>query len=173
MAVAYLSLVVVDALWKNDFRFWILGFKPLTARRAVIALPYLVLWAVFFLVALRALALNIAVKGEGLLAALSWAKIAMALGFAVLVIWEYAVMAATHHLATPSEPLNSIVAIQFVPLLGLIGVIGAWTYRRTNSYVPGGLICALRISWYVTGGTANHWAPGFEPQPPPAAARAR
>ena len=53
----------------------------------------------------------------------------------------------------------------------VIGVIAAWTYRRTNSYVPGALICALLISWYVTSGTANHWQPGFEPQLPGAAAR--
>jgi hypothetical protein len=53
----------------------------------------------------------------------------------------------------------------------VIGIIAAWTYRRTNSYVPGALICALLISWYVTSGTANHWAPGFKPQLPGASAR--
>ncbi|HET6972276.1 MAG TPA: hypothetical protein VFH92_14200, partial [Phenylobacterium sp.] len=85
--------------------------------------------------------------------------------------WEYATLFRTGFLATPTEPLNVIVAIQFVPLLGVIGVVGAWTYRRTNSYVPGALICALLISWYVTSGTANHWAPGFKPQLPGASAR--
>ena len=94
-------------------------------------------------------------------------------GFLVLVVWEYATMFATHRLATPSEPLNTIVAIQFVPLLAVIGVIGAYTYRRTNAYVPGALICALLISWYVSSGTANHVAPGFKPQPPPGAAARR
>jgi hypothetical protein len=95
----------------------------------------------------------------------------MAGGFFVFVAWQYGTLFATGFLATPDEPLNTIIAIQFVPLLAIIGVIGAFTYRRTNSYVPGALICALLISWYVTAGTADHWAPGFQPQLPGASAR--
>ncbi len=173
MAVAYLSLVVVDALFKVDYRFWVLGLKPLSAGRAAALPAYLVVWTVFFLIALRALVLAVPVRGEGLLSSIIWGKIAMAGGFFVLVVWQYASLFATGLLATPTEPLNVIVAIQFVPLLGLIGVIGVWTWRRTNSYVPGALICALLVSWYVTSGTANHWQPGFEFKIPGAAAPAK
>lgn len=162
MAVALGASYLTDALFKTDFRFWVLGLKPLSAERAVTLLPYLVLWAVFFLVAIRALTANLAVKGEGLFSQAGWAKAAMSLGFVVLVAWEYATLFATGRLATPAEPLNTIVAIQFVPLLAVVGAIGAWTWRRTNSYVPGALICAVLIGWYVTSGTANHYAPGFE-----------
>jgi dienelactone hydrolase len=171
MAVAYLSLVVVDAVFKVDYRFWIVGLKPLSPARALELPPYLLLWTAFFLVTLRGLAVNIAVRGERLAWAWTWAKLAMAGGFFVFVAWEYGTLFATGYLATPSEPLNAIIAIQFVPLLGIIGLIGAFTYRRTNTYVPGALICALLISWYVTSGTANHWAPGFAPQLPGAAAK--
>ncbi|HEY2750685.1 MAG TPA: alpha/beta fold hydrolase [Phenylobacterium sp.] len=171
VAVGYLSLVVVDAVFKVDYRFWVLGLKPLDGRHALMAIPYLVLWAVFFLVALRALAANLAVKGEGfLMQAGSW-KIAMCLGFIVLLVVQYATLFRTGLLFTPSEPLNTIVAIQFVPLLAVVGAIAAVTYRRTNSYVPGALICALLLSWYVTAGTATHWYPGFKL--PAAAARSR
>jgi pimeloyl-ACP methyl ester carboxylesterase len=171
IGVGYVALALVDALWKVDFRFWVLGLKPLDARHAVMAIPYFVLWAVFFLVALRALAANLAVKGEGYWTQLSLWKIAMALGFGVLLIVQYASLFQTGFLFTPSEPLNTIVAIQFVPLLALVGVIAALTYRRTNSYVPGALICALLLSWYVTAGTATHWYPGFKP--PAQAAKGR
>ena len=131
-------------------------------------------WAAFFLIALRALAANLAVKGEGFLAQVGGWKIAMCLGFVVLLVWEYATLFSTGVLATPKEPLNTIVAIQFVPLLAMVGAIAAFTYRRTNSYVPGALICALVLAWYVTGGTATHWYPGFElPQPGASAAAKR
>lgn len=162
LAVALVASYLLDALFKADFRFWVLGLKPLSAERAVIALPYLLLWALFFLVAMRSLAANLAIKGEGLFTQVGWAKTAMSLGFLVLVAWEYATLFATGRLATPAEPLNTIVAIQFVPLLAVVGAISAWTYRRTNSYVPGALICAGLIAWYVTSGTAIHHAPGFE-----------
>lgn len=171
MAVAYGSLLLVDGLFKVDYRFWVVGLKPLNAARAAELPVYLALWTVFFLIALRALAANVTVRGEGPIAQIGWSKAAMSLGFLVLVVWEYATLFATGLLGTPAEPLNVIVAIQFVPLLAIVGVIAAFTYRRTNSYVPGALICALLISWYITAGTANHWAPGFEPSLPGAAAK--
>jgi pimeloyl-ACP methyl ester carboxylesterase len=172
IAVGYLSLVFVDAVFKVDYRFWVLGLKPLDARHAVMAIPYFVLWAIFFLVAFRALAANLAVKGEGFMVQVGAWKLAMSLGFIVLLIVEYGTLFRTGLLLTPSEPLNTIVAIQFVPLLAVFGAIAAVTWRRTNSYVPGALICALLLSWYVTAGTATHWYPGFK-LPTAAAARAR
>jgi pimeloyl-ACP methyl ester carboxylesterase len=170
IAVGYLALAAVDAIFKVDFRFWVLGLKPLDGRHAVMAVPYLILWSVYFLVAFRALTANLGVKGEGFLWQVGSWKLAMALGFAVLLAVEYASLFNTGLLFTAKEPLNTIVAIQFVPLLAVFGAIAAITYRRTNSYVPGALICALLLSWYVTGGTATHWYPGFK-LPAPAAAR--
>ncbi len=171
MGLAYASLVLVDAVFKVDYRFWVLGMKPLDAARAGMLPVYLIGWTAFFLISLRGLAANLAVRGEGLVAQVGWAKAAMSLGFLVLVVWQYATLFTTGLLATPTEPLNVIVAIQFIPLLAVVGVIAAYTYRRTNSYVPGALICALLISWYVTSGTANHWRPGFAPELPGASAR--
>jgi pimeloyl-ACP methyl ester carboxylesterase len=172
IAVGYLSLVIVDAAFKTDYRFWVLGLKPLDARHALMAVPYFVLWAAYFLVALRALCANLAVKGEGFMFQAGVWKLGMSLGFLVLLIVQYATLFRTGLLFTPDEPLNTIVAIQFVPLLAVVGAIAAITYRRTNSYVPGALICALLLSWYVTAGTATHWYPGFK-LPPPAPSRAK
>jgi pimeloyl-ACP methyl ester carboxylesterase len=170
VAVGYLSLVAVDGLWHVDFRFWVLGLKPLDARHALMAVPYFLLWAIYFLIAVRALTANLAVRGEGFLMQHGLWKLAMCAGFVALLAYEYGTLFATGRLATPSEPLNTIVAIQFVPLLAVVGALAAFTYRRTNSYVPGALICAALLAWYVTAGTATHWHPGFKP-PSPAAAR--
>jgi pimeloyl-ACP methyl ester carboxylesterase len=172
IAVGYLSLVVVDAVFKVDYRFWVLGLHPLDGRHALMAIPYFLLWAVYFLVAIRSLTANLAVKGEGFMVQAGAWKLAMSLGFVVLLVIEYSTLFRTGLLFTPTEPLNTIVAIQFVPLLATVGAIAAITYRRTNSYVPGALICALLLSWYVTAGTATHWYPGFK-LPTPGAARAR
>jgi pimeloyl-ACP methyl ester carboxylesterase len=171
LAVGYLSLVLVQALWGVDYRFWVLGLKPLDASHAAMAIPYVLLWAAYFLIAVRALSANLAVKGEGFLMQLGLWKLAMCLGFVVLLTCEYGTLFATGLLATPAEPLNTIVAIQFVPLLAVVGALAAFTYRRTNSYVPGALICAGLLAWYVTAGTATHWYPGFKPPSPAAASR--
>ena len=172
IAVGYLSLALIDAIFKVDFRFWVLGLHPLDARHAVMAIPYAVLWGVYFLVVVRSLCAALAVKGEGFMVQAGVWKVALSLGFLVLLLVEYGTLFRTGFLFTPKEPLNTIVAIQFVVILAVVGAISAITYRRTNSYVPGALICALFLSWYVTGGTATHWYPGFK-LPTPGAARAR
>ena len=170
VAVGYASLAIVDALWHVDYRFWVLGLKPLDAPHAVMAIPYFALWAIALLISFRALAANLAVRGEGFVVQAGAWKLAMCLGFVGLLIYEYGALFSIGLLATPTEPLNTIVAIQFVPLLASIGAIAAVTYRRTNSYIPGALICAALLAWYVTAGTATHWAPGFK-SPLAAAAR--
>jgi dienelactone hydrolase len=172
IAVGYLALVLVDVVFKVDFRFWVLGLKPLDARHAVMAIPYLAVWTVYFLVAFRALTANLGVQGDGFMWQAGAWKLALSLGFIILLVAEYATLFQTGLLLTPKEPLNTIVAIQFVPLLATFGAIAAVTYRRTNSYVPGALICALLLSWYVTAGTATHWYPGFK-LPTAGAARSR
>lgn len=160
VGAGYASLALVDALWTVDYRFWVLGLKPLEGLHLTYALAYLPLWTVFFLVALRALHANLAVKGEGKGQYVA-AALAMCLGFAALEAIQYASLFATGVLPM-AEPLNTIIGIQFVPLLAIVGVIAVFTYRRTNSYVPGALICALFITWYVVSGTATHWSPDFQ-----------
>jgi len=172
VGVGYLSLVLVDQVFKVDYRFWVLGLKPLDALHATWFVAYLVPWLVFFLVALRALAANLAVKDEGAVVAYVASALAMAGGFIVLLTAQYASLFSTGLLLTPTEPLNTIVAIQFVPLLAIVGVIAAFTYRRTNSYVPGAVICALFITWYIVGGTATHWSADFK-LPIPSVPRAK
>jgi hypothetical protein len=47
----------------------------------------------------------------------------------------------------------------------LVGLIGAFTGRRTASYIPGALICGAVITWYIVAGTATHWTPGWKLTP--------
>jgi dienelactone hydrolase len=172
VGVGYLSLALVDAVFKVDYRFWVLGLKPLDGAHAAIFAAYLLPWVLFFMVALKALHAGLAVKGEGEAAQLGFAALAMAGGFVVLLAAQYGCLFTTGLLLSPTEPLSAIIAIQFVPLLVVVGVIAAFTYRRTNAYDPGALICAVLICWYVAGGTAIHWSADF-PMNLPGASRAK
>lgn len=171
-ALGFVSLALVDAVFKVDYRFWVLGLKPLDAAHAAIFAAYVVPWTLYFLVATRALHTALAVKGEGETAQLVTAALAMSGGFVLLLALEYGWLFATGFLLTPAEPLSTIIAIQFVPLLMVLGVIAAFTYRRTNSATPGAVICAILVAWYVAGGTAIHWSPDF-PMNLPGAPRAK
>lgn len=159
VAMAYAAVVATGALFNTDFRFWVLALKPLDARQLAYALAYVGPWALFFLVSQRAVAARLSLRGQGAGAEMAAWALALSLGFFALLILEYGALFLTGRLLTPAEPLNTIIAIQFAPLLALIGLLGAFAYRRSNSYVPGALICALLITWYVVGGTATHWGP--------------
>jgi hypothetical protein len=154
VGTAYVALVIVDLLFKVDFRFWVLGLKPFDARHFAYFVIYLPFFVVFFLLSLRAFCASLPVKGEGEAAALIIGALAMALGFSLMLAAQYLNMHATGRLLTPGEPLNTIIAFQFVPLLAVIGIIAAFTYRRTGDYAAGAFICALFITWYIVAGTA-------------------
>ncbi|HXQ46156.1 MAG TPA: hypothetical protein VN806_06035, partial [Caulobacteraceae bacterium] len=133
---------------------------------------YLPFFTVFFLLSLRSFCVGLPVKGEGEAAALVFGGLAMALGFAVMLAAQYVSMATSGLLLTPDEPLNTIIAFQFAPLLFAIGVIAAFTYRRTGDYVPGAFVCALFVTWYIVAGTAIFPATANAFAPPRPAARA-
>jgi pimeloyl-ACP methyl ester carboxylesterase len=171
VGVAYLALVIVDLLFKVDFRFWVLGLKPFDARHFAYFVIYLPFFTVFFLLSLRGFCASLPIKGESEASALIFGALAMALGFSVMLLAQYLNMRATGLLLTPGEPLNTIIAFQFVPLLAVIGVIAAFTYRRTGDYAAGAFICALFITWYIVAGTAVFPASANALGPPRAAAK--
>lgn len=155
VGVGYLSLLLSDRLFKTDFRFWVVALKLFSPTQAVIALVYLVPLTAFFLVALRALHGRLAVRGDGAGAQYGSAIAALALGFLVFLGIDYGLLFATGRLPTDFDPLSSVVMIQFLPLMAVVAIISTFAWRRTNSYVPGALICGLFVTWYVVAGTAT------------------
>jgi pimeloyl-ACP methyl ester carboxylesterase len=165
VGLGYAALALVDAVFKVDFRFWVIGLKPLDGRHFAYALTYLVPFAVVFVTMVRMLIANLASPDQGRAAQYLALVLAPCLGFVVLLSVQYASLRATGLLLSPQEALNTIIAIQFVPILAFVGLTAAFTWRRSRTWLAGGLICALTISWYVTAGTATHWRPGWTLQP--------
>jgi dienelactone hydrolase len=161
VAFGYLALALADALFKVDFRFWVVGVKPLDGRHALYALAYLPFFAVVFVLMSRTLLASLITPAQGPAAQYLALALAPCLGFAVLLAVQYAALRVSGRLLSPREALNTIIAIQFVPVLAFVGLVTVFAWRRTGSYLTGGLICALAVSWYVTAGTATHWRPGW------------
>jgi pimeloyl-ACP methyl ester carboxylesterase len=154
-AAGYAALMAADALFKVDFRFWVVGLRLLDGRHWLYFGAYLPLFTVAFLVTMRALQANLAAPGYAA------AMLAMSLGFIVLLTVQYASLFATGRLIDPGEALNTIIAIQFVPILAVVGLIGVFTSRRTGGTVAGAVLCAILVTWYIVAGTATHWRPGW------------
>ena len=155
VAIGYAVVVLTGQVFTTDFRFWVVALKQFSPAQLRIAPIYLVGMAAFFLVALRALHGQLALQGERPVRQYLSAIGAMALGFAILLGADYGVFFATGSLPTQFDPLSTVVAMQFLPLMAIVALISVFTWRRTNSYVPGALICALFVTWYLVAGTAT------------------
>lgn len=161
VALGYAALALVDALFKVDFRFWVAGLKPLDARHALYALAYLPFFLVVFILMSRTLLASLVTPAQGPATQYLALVLAPCLGFVVLLAVQYATLRITGLLLSPREALNTIIAIQFIPVLAFVGLVTVFAWRRTGGYLAGGVICALVVAWYVTCGTATHWRPGW------------
>ena len=155
MGIGYISLLLVDAFFQVDFRFWVVALKLMSPWQFKSFLFYLIPFGLYFFFTLRGLQSDLAVRRQGWFVHYSATKIAMCGGVALLLIAEYLPMATSDHLLIRADPLNAIMAFQFVPILAIVALISTFTYRRTNSYAPGAVISTLFVTWYVVAGTAT------------------
>jgi hypothetical protein len=56
-----------------------------------------------------------------------------------------------------NEPLNTVIAMQFLPLLSIVAFLSTYAWRRTGSYLPGAFINALFVTWYIVAGQATQF----------------
>lgn len=158
VAIGYLALMLSDMLFKVDFRFWVVALKLLSMPQWSWFLAYLVPFLLFFAIALSALIANLMVWSDSVVAQYATALAALAGGFLLFLIAEYAPLFITGALLVPQEALNAIISIQFVPLLAIVAVIAVYTWRRTASALPGAFTAGLFVTWYLVAGTAVQFA---------------
>ena len=157
VGVALAAVLIADFVFKLDFRLWVVALKAPSLAQARAMVAYLIPFTAFFVVALGALQGDLSVRGDGRGAQYATAILAMSLGFGLFIIAQYAPLALSDHLLVPLEALNAIISLQFLPLMAAIGLISAYTWRRTGSSLPGALICGLFVTWYMVAGTATQF----------------
>ena len=157
LGVGYGLVVAADALFLVDLRFWVVALKRLSAAQMVIALVYLVPITLCFWVMLRGLSAVLAGAGRGALGQYGAAIAALAGGILLFLIVDYGVLFATGRLPTGFDPLTTVIAIQFVPLLALVAIIATFCWRRMASPLPAALICGGLVTWYAVAGTATQF----------------
>ena len=57
-----------------------------------------------------------------------------------------------------AEPLLSIVAFQFVPLMIIVGLLLTFYFYKTGRIYTGAFLVAILITWYIVAGQAIHFA---------------
>jgi len=154
VAAGYAALWLVDQLFLTDFRLWVVAIKLPSVRQWAIAAIYVVPLTLAFLVTTRSLA-SATVSGETALARTGAAILTLTTGFAVMLSLIYGVLFTTGTLVTAFDPLSTVIALQFVPVLAAVAIISTFAWRRTGSHHTGGLMSGILVTLYVVAGTAT------------------
>ncbi len=155
LAICYLPLLFIDAMFATDLRFWIVALKlPAQHHWGIIALYVLPITAAF-LISLKPVTAALTVQSDGMAARYLWAILAMTGGFLALLIPVYAYFFASGNLLTAFDPLSTVIALQFVPVLAALAIIAIYTWHRTGNHRAGALISGILVTLYVAAGTAT------------------
>ena len=155
VVVAYLALLLVDRLFHTDLRFWVVAVKLPSVQQWGITAIYVLPITAAFLITLRSLCNIVAMNGKTNLGRYALAITSLIGGFAVMLAIIYGIFFATGTLITSLDPLSTIIALQFIPLLTGIAIITVFCWRRTGTHRPGALIVGMLVTLYVVAGTAT------------------
>ena len=155
LGVAYGLVMAVQGLFLVDLRFWVVALKALSPGQWQVLPVYLVPLTACFWVTLRGLTGVLAGSGRSIIAQYGAAMVALGGGILLFLMVDYGVLFATGRLPTGFDPLTTVIAIQFVPLLALVAVIATFCWRRVANPLPAALICGGLVTWYAVAGTAT------------------
>ncbi|MFY0663161.1 MAG: alpha/beta fold hydrolase [Natronospirillum sp.] len=157
VGLLYLSLLVTAYLFNTDYRFWVFAIKPLSSLQFRIALRYVIPFCLFFTV--------VAVLLHGQLRQSHWSfgrefLINWALlmtGYVVLLLVQYIPLFLGGSLTIASEPLWTIIAIQFLPLMTIAALVFTVSYRTTGTVYTGAFINGMLVTGIVVASQATHY----------------
>ena len=153
VAAGYVALWLVDRLFHTDFRLWVVAVKLPSIRQWTIAAIYVVPLTLAFLVTVRSLA-STTVRSDTSAKRYIAAILTLTTGFAIMLGVIYGVFFVTGSLVTAFDPLSTVIALQFVPVLIAVAIIAMFTWQRTGSYRVGGLMTGMLVTLYAVAGTA-------------------
>jgi pimeloyl-ACP methyl ester carboxylesterase len=151
----YVAVALSDWLFTTDLRFWVVALKPFAPHHVSAFLAYLLPFTAFFFVTQWAWHSRMSLQAGAAAQYLS-AVVAGVGGLAIMLAGAYLYLFTVGRLP-PVDPLFTIVAIQFVPVLTLASVISVFAWRRTGRTAPGAFLCGLLVTWYVVAGQATHY----------------
>ena len=154
VSAGYSALWLVGQLFLTDFRMWVVAVKLPNLSQLGIAAIYVVPITFAFLVMLRSLTISTVRTDTGLMQYVA-AILRLTTGFILMLSVIYGLFFMTGSLITAFDPLSTVIALQFVPVLIAVAIIGIFTWKRTGSYRPGGLIAGILVTLNVVAGTAT------------------
>ncbi|MBD3649488.1 MAG: alpha/beta fold hydrolase [Pseudomonadales bacterium] len=154
----YLVLALADFFFTVDFRFWVVALKLMSPVQFQMFLVYLIPFTLFFFVLSLALHNQLRWPSTSARTHLAANAAVLSAGFIVMLIVQYATLFMSGSLLI-AEPLLTIVAFQFVPLMMIVALISTWCFLRTEQVYLGTFINGILVTWYIVAGQATQAVP--------------
>jgi len=154
----YITLVLTDYFFTTDYRFWVFAVKLLSPLQLRIAVIYFIPLLFYFFLLNTVIFAQLRTDRWGLGVEMLVNVLILILGYALLLIVQYVPLLAGGTLFNADEPLWTIIAFQFLPLLTIVGVIDTYFNRKTGHVYVGAFLSAMILAWIVVASTAIHYA---------------
>ena len=158
-ASLYLLVYLADAWLMVDMRFWVIALKAMSAMQMGTFLIYLVPFTLFFVVQSAGLHGQLRWYPDQPTKAMWCNALVLGVGYVGLLLAQYIPLLLGGTLMIASQPLLSIVAFQFVPIMLVVGLISTFCWQRTGSVYLGACLNGLLVTWYLVAGTATQAIP--------------
>ncbi|MGE4454626.1 MAG: alpha/beta hydrolase [Sphaerochaeta sp.] len=155
----YIVLVFVDAVWHVDFRAWVLTLLPMSGKRFLAFLGYLIPFSIFFIPQGIAFA-GFQRPGNGKLSLgkeMLINSIVLTLGAAIWLLLLYIPIIAGGSIIFGADPMvqtaSGMGGIYYLPMLvlwPLVACIYTYFFRKTGRVYVGIILATLFIVWYLS-----------------------
>lgn len=159
VTLTYFLASICNWAFKVSPHYWVFTMKQFTVDDFVTFLSYLVPFTFYFL------AFGILFQGEFRSSGSSESSLKLemvknffiiTIPFAILLLAEYIPRFMGGTLLTASYPLWTIIAFQFIPILGVAALISTFFFRKTGRIYPGAFLNGTLVTWLIVASQATH-----------------
>lgn len=154
VSVLYLAVVLSGVLFTTDLRFWVVALKELAPHHVLVFLACVLPFTAFFWISQKAWHDTLSLRASS--AAQYVSAITGSVGGLVVMLTGLYVWLLICGQLPAVDPLFTIVAIQFVPVLVITTIISVFTWQRTGGVAAGAVMSGVFVTWYIVAGQATH-----------------
>jgi pimeloyl-ACP methyl ester carboxylesterase len=158
VAVTYAIASIATWAFKVSPHFWVFTVKEMTVDDFLAFLAYVIPITVYFLafaVLFQSQLRSPAGQRNHVGVEMLKNFLSITIPFAILLLAEYIPRLAGGTLLTADRPLWTIVAFQFIPILGIAALISTYFFRRTGRIFPGAFINGVLVTWLIVASQAT------------------
>lgn len=153
VALGYVALWIVQAVFGTDFRIWTLAVRTFSIEHVAVMLRYFIPFFLYYFAGTVAINANTRGAKHG-----NWIAILMNVGGITLwLVLQYGLLFITGVAMYPDQSLNGILLFALVGFLSVAAVFSRKLFEKTNNVWLAALLNTLLITMITVANTVMYW----------------